>query len=318
VLVSGGQAGFINNGVYRWQVWQGNWAAIHIGAGPSHILLEWSSGPNYNYTDTAGVPREYFLEVSSNATDWEERAHVTGNQVRTRTHLLNFGGMSWVRMRMPAGATASLDEIDVYDASGGSYDSWFFLGDSITAHAFDRSEAHGSFAEFVHERWPRFFPAMVDGGVGSDKTQHGLARLDSALAEHTAIQFWAVCLGTNNVGSNNDGYGLDTFRRELSAIVRRIQGDGGRIAVIPQIPFIGRWNKDAQRCEVTRPDTPKFNKVIDEVIAEEGALPGPDLYSYFATHCEQLPDGLHPNAEGYQAMNRLWAEAMAPIYNAYP
>jgi len=330
---STGQASAVNNGNYRWDGgtwtgWQGAWVAIQLGAGPSRILFQWSAGANYNYTDTANVPSAYRIEVSSNSTNgadgnWVEAVTVTGNAVRTRTHLVqDFEGMSWVRMHILSGG-ANLDEIDVYDASLGSFDSWFFLGDSITAHAFDRSKAHGSFAELVHERWPNFFPVVVNGGVGTEKTGNGLNRLDSALAEHRAIQFWAVCFGSNDVGDGNNGWGLDTFRQNLLRIVERIQA-AGRIPVIPQIPFIWDANqsedqREQEGCRLRRPDLPKFNKVIDEIIEQTGALPGPDLYTYFSMHCEQFPrnDGLHPSAEGYQAMNRLWAEAMATIYETY-
>ncbi|MCL2012179.1 MAG: GDSL-type esterase/lipase family protein [Cystobacterineae bacterium] len=331
--VGGSQPSRINDGNYRWDgggSWTNNgqaaWIAIRVGEGPRRVLVEWSSGANYSYTDTgSGAPAAYSLEVSSDSTHggdghWEERVNISDNRVRTRTHLLEFEGMSWVRMRLHSGARANLDEIDVYDAThavelNGNFDSWFFLGDSITAHAFDRSKAHGSFAENVSRRWPQFFPMMVNGGVGGDRTQHALARLDNALEQHPAIQFWAVCLGSNNVGSGNDGYGLAQFRSELLEITRRIQA-AGRIPVLPSIPFIGRWDEQRQACQPTRPDVPKFNRAIEEIMEETGALPGPNLYAYFAANCRQLPDGLHPNAEGYTAMNRLWAEAAASIYGA--
>jgi len=329
---STGQAAMVNDGRYRWAgSWstggQAAWVAIHIGHGESRllrrVLFSWNSGPNYNYLEPTGqnngFPTAYEIWVSSDSGDgsngtWTRLVNENGNRVRTRTHLLEWeGGIAWVRLNVLAGPTVHLDEIDIHDASNGSYDSWFFLGDSITAHAFDRSTAHGSFAELIHARWGSFFPAMVDGGVGGDKTEQALARLNSALEQHPAIQFWAICLGSNNVGTGNDGWGLETFRSQLLEIVKRIQA-AGRIAVIPSIPFIGRLN--GQTCRVERPDVPKFNAAIQELIAQTGALPGPDLYAYFAANCGQLPDGLHPNAEGYQAMNRLWAEAMEPIYRA--
>jgi lysophospholipase L1-like esterase len=316
----------LTNGLYRWDIWQSNgqagWISIHVGHGestlPSRVLLEWSSGANYSYTDAANIPRQYRIEVSSTGEEgsWEEQVNVSDNSVRTRTHVLELQeGIAWVRMHLPSG-TIQLDEIDIHDLSnaGNHFDSWFFLGDSNGAHAFDRSTAHGSFAEMVHAQGRGFFPAMVNGGVGGNKTSDALDRLESALNEHPAIQFWAVSLGTNNVGGINSQE-FARFRREMLEIIRLIQEVHGRVAFIANIPFIGTAGATCQPGPY-RQGIHEYNRIIKELIEETNALPGPDLYAYFERNCEQLAviDGLHFTAEGHRAVNALWAHAVAPIY----
>jgi len=332
----------INDGLYRWdgESWTNNsresWVAIQVGesagepspitpAPLTRLLFEWNSGANYSYTDMgSGAPTRYTLEVSANSTDgkggdWVELVNVSGNQVRTRTHLLEHGaGILWVRMRVFS-ERVLLDEIDIYDVSHSenSFDSWFFLGDSNTAHAMDRSKAHGSFAKLIENQTEgRFSPLVVNGGVGGDNTANALARLDSALEQHPHIRFWAIALGTNNVGGIH-GQELANFRRDMLEIITRIY-NAGRIPVLANIPFIGT---PGAPCEpnIHRQGIHEYNRMIAELIEQSPALPGPNFYDYFeANRHELLNDGLHFTAEGYQSINRLWAEAVKPIYRAQP
>src|SRR5687767_8288927 len=78
-------------------------------------------------------------------------------------------------------------EIDVHDISaagtGLPEDTWLFMGDSITAFAYDRRAANQpSFSELVHTAAPAYMPAMINGGIGSELTANGLARLDEMIA----------------------------------------------------------------------------------------------------------------------------------------
>jgi lysophospholipase L1-like esterase len=57
-----------------------------------------------------------------------------------------------------------------------------------------------------------------------------------------------------------------------------------------------------------------FNAVIDQLVATNHILAGPDCYTFFKAHPEQLSDGLHPNAAGMRSYNLLWANAMRHLY----
>jgi lysophospholipase L1-like esterase len=59
--------------------------------------------------------------------------------------------------------------------------------------------------------------------------------------------------------------------------------------------------------------------VIDRVTARNGLLPGPDLYAWFRSHRGELgQDGVHPNDAGTRSINRLWYEALRPLYGEPP
>src|SRR5205823_499890 len=106
-----------------------------------------------------GVPADYTIQTSADSTNgadgtWQTVASVRDNAVRTRAHSFPFGGASWVRMMVTVGAGGGLDvdEIDVHDASRGSADTVFFLGDSITAASFLRCDRlQPSYAALVHD-----------------------------------------------------------------------------------------------------------------------------------------------------------------------
>jgi acyl-CoA thioesterase-1 len=87
-------------------------------------------------------------------------------------------------------------------------------------------------------------------------------------------------------------------------LVDRVRS-AGRIPVLAKIPFA----TDHQHDHLQR-----FNDAIDEINAASSLTPGPDLYAWFSLHPEELRDGLHPTDQGIVAINRLWADAMSPLY----
>ncbi len=311
-------AGVLVDGVYRHHAWCGGvpsdaapaWVAISIAPGPTRVLLSWTSSYNHDYRDLFhGAPVDYRIETSADSTDgtngtWRTAATVRGNPVRSRAHAVDFAGQRWIRLSVTALAATRnewglfLDEIDVHDLSLGGDDVWVFLGDSIGAGVFDRAPPHRpSFADDVASAHPGYDPAIVDAGFCALRTGEVLARIDDVLAWNPDARVFAITLGAN------DG-DLDTFRRDLDALVARIQA-AGRIAVVARMPYQTKYRDDFV--------APK-NRVVDEVVAARRLLRGPDLESWFRARPERLADGLHPDAEGSVATNRLWAEAVAPLY----
>jgi lysophospholipase L1-like esterase len=311
-------ASVLVDGIYRAGAWAGGvptvaapaWAAIRIGAGPTRVLLSWTSSHNHDYRDLFyGAPVDYRIETSADSTDgangtWRTALTVRGNPVRSRAHAIDFAGQVWIRLVVTALAPERnewglfLDEIDVHDLSLGGDDVWVFLGDSIGAGVFDRAPTHRpSFADDVAAAHPGYQPAMIDAGFCRARTGEVLARIDEVLAWNADARVFAILLGAN------DGE-PETFRRDLDSLVTRIQA-AGRIAVVARLPYQTKYDADYV--------APK-NRVVDEVVAAHGLLPGPDLDAWFRARPERLEDGLHPDAQGAVATSRLWAEAMAPLY----
>jgi len=304
------------------------WFAIDLGAGPTRVLLEWNAGANYNYQETDyGGPGNYTLYTSSNSTTgddgtWTPVVSVTNNIYRTRSHSFDFTGMSWVKMVITGTPTNSLngvtfDEVEVSDMSAAysrgrmAEDTWFFMGDSITAFWADRSTASGtndpashqpSFAAWINIYNTNYFPLMIDGGIGGESSAGGLARLPQNLADNPDYHYWALDYGANDASGNNTD--PSAFRANMQAMIDLLLADG-RVPVIPHISYA----TDGQHDYV-----PNFNAVIDELVATNHILGGPDCYTFFENNTNQLVDGLHPNDAGMRSYNLLWAQAMRHLY----
>jgi acyl-CoA thioesterase I len=339
----------VNNGIYHNGGWSAGmptvsapaWVAIKLAAPATRVLLSWDDGGTYNYQDPTttpvyGLPANYEIDVSADSTNGSDGTWtvatdaagnaltITGNQVRTRAHSFAFTGMSWVKMVITAappnisGNGVQIGEIDVHDisAAGGSLpdDTWFFMGDSITAFAFDRAQVHQpSFAKTVSAESTAFFPAMINGGIGSEQASSGLARLQNALALNPDYRFFVLGYGTNDSALTTTA----VFQTNMQKMIDMVKA-AGRAPVIPHIPWAGGHGA-----------IPQFNAVIDQLVQTNQLAAGPDLYGYFLLHsgdagtndfvcppCAggRATDNLHPNDVGLTAINTLWAQAVCPLY----
>ena len=309
------------------------WIAIQLGAGPTRILVSWDDGGTYNYEDPAsvtvyGLPADYHFEVSADSTDGTDGTWtmagtpVTGNTVRTRAQSFDFAGKSWVKMVItakPANESSNgvqIGEIDVHDLSatptGLPDDTWFFMGDSISAFAYDRAAAHQpSFAAAVHTASPTFFPAMINGGIGGEKTTDGLARLADALTRNPDYRFFVLGYGTNDAAGGQ--IPVATFETNLQTMIDMVKA-AGHEPIVPHIPYAGDGSHGS---------IPAYDAVIDMLTRTNDLQVGPDFYGYFMQHTDQFTcppctnrstDNLHPNDDGLAAINQLWADAVRSFY----
>jgi lysophospholipase L1-like esterase len=228
----------------------------------------------------------------------------TGNTTRARAHQVNFPGMTWIRLTiMTAPHGVDLDEIDVHGLSQPNPDTVFFMGDSITSVAFDRTPGHQpSYAEDVHASDAEFFPAMIDGGVQGDRSSDGVGHIADWLNLNSAFSIWALGYGTNDAGEN---VAPSTFQGNLQTMIDQIKA-AGKIPVIARIPYSPLAGYSA---------IPTYNQIIDQLAAENRLLPGPDLYAWFQSNPGEIgADGIHPTDAGAVSINRLWAEALRSLY----
>jgi acyl-CoA thioesterase-1 len=305
-----------------------------MAARPTRVLVSWDDGGTYNYQDPDGTtvygfPDSYSLQVSADSTNGADGTwtpaigadgnpvNVTGNKVRTRAHAIAFSGQSWVKMIITAAAPkdnsgVQIAEIDVHDLSatgnGLPDDTWFFMGDSITAFAYDRAQAEQpSFAALIATAAPSFFPAMINGGIGGEKSSDGLARLQAALALNPDYHFFALGYGTNDAA--NGQVSTTTFGNNLTMMIQALQA-AGRVPILAHIPYAidGMHNT-----------IPAYNAVIDTLTQTYHLPTGPDFYCWFMAHPDQImptasdgvtTDGIHPTPVGRVAMNKLWSDAV--------
>jgi acyl-CoA thioesterase I len=324
-------ASAVVNGVYHGGGWNAGspttaapaWVAIKLAAGPTRILVSWDDNGTYNYEDPAGTtvygfPADYHFEVSSDSTDgvngaWTMAGNpVTANHVRTRAHALDFAGKSWLKMVItaaPAEASSGVQigEIDVHDisASGSGLpdDTWFFMGDSITAFAYDRANPP-SFATLIDTATAHaYVPAMINGGIGGELSSGGLARIDKTLALNPDYRFFAITYGTNDSWGNKTD--ASAFKNNLQMIIDKIEA-AGRTPVLSHVPYA-----DDRMHETLN----VFNAAIDDLTRTNQLQVGPDLTTYFMQHTGELQDDkVHPAPAGRKAMNQQWADAMRVVY----
>ena len=96
-----------------------------------------------NYANRNMEPSDYTIEV--NAADggeypesgWIVAETVTDNTLSSRQHVVSMEGYNWIRINITKadgeeGRNASIN-FDIHNVSDGIFDSWLFLGDSITA-----------------------------------------------------------------------------------------------------------------------------------------------------------------------------------------
>ena len=305
----------------QWRTWTGwrpdppteaapQWLALDLGVGPGEILLLWNAGNNTNYDETRfGGLGAYAVQTSADSTDgadgaWLDAVVVPTNTVRTRAHRLPFSGRRWVRLRvtrLPPGAeSVALDEVAVYDATRGVRESWIFLGDSLTALAFDRAATRGpAFADVLQAAQPATVPAMLNAGISGDTSVDGLRRIDELLARNPDFHYWVLAYGTNDVLSDPDATQTAAFIRRVGMMAARIKA-AGHVPILSLIPY----SRDPRRGAI-----PWYNAELRQLAAAGNLALGPDLYAYFRDHPTALSaDGVHPTDTGAQALNRLWAE----------
>ena len=201
---------------------------------------------------------------------------MTGNHVRTRAHALDFTGKSWLKMVItaaPAKASSGVQigEIDVHDISatgaGLPDDTWFFMGDSITAFAYDRTNPP-SFATLIDTATAHaYFPAMINGGIGGELTGSGLARLDEALALNPDYHFFAITYGTNDSWGNKTD--TSAFRSNLQMMIDKIKAAGAHAGAVAR-PLLRRRRRTTTLAQ--------FNAVIDDLTRTQPAAGRPGLH----------------------------------------
>ncbi|MBX5450689.1 SGNH/GDSL hydrolase family protein [Thermogemmatispora sp.] len=320
----GGPAAIVDGHYGNWAFWHGtdrslpSWCAIHVGSGPSRLLLIWTSDYVFDYlSDSGPTPRSYTIAVSANSSNgsdgsWKTLATVSANRARNREHLLSFSGMSWVKMTVTGVQPGNreheflIDEIDLFDVSSQTAlnDSFFCLGTSITALSFNRFAEHQpALPELVHAAYPADFPALVNGGIGGQTSTGMLDQLDTFLALNPDMHYWLIEVGTN------DAFGQvspATYRQTLQQLVTRIK-QAGHVPVLALAPYSNRTADSA----VLNAEIEQLNRIVLEITQSAGLMKGPDLYSLFRAHPDYLSaDGIHPSDAGAIAINRAWFEAL--------
>jgi hypothetical protein len=163
----------------------------------SQVFITWNS-PDTSWSDSIGInkdscnktvqyPTDYDIMTSSAGADdgWTKAVSITGNNVCARGHIVPFTGMNWIKMNITKGK-GKIDEVDVFDASKGAQDSWFFLGTKVTARMMhgkmnsgfttDKNVPDSNFAAMINMRNKTFTPAVIRGAINCAVHSWDIAR----------------------------------------------------------------------------------------------------------------------------------------------
>jgi lysophospholipase L1-like esterase len=186
-------------------------------------------------------------------------------------------------------------------AEAGDKAQVIFIGDSIT----QGWEGDGK------EVWARFFEKRhaVNLGIGGDRTQHVLWRLDNGNLNGLKPKVAVVMIGTNN--SNGEDNSVEQIADGIAAIVRKLRQKLPETKVLLLGVFPRSENPSAQRGKVLM-----VNQIIHKLADGRDVL-WIDFGHRFVDQrglipSDLMPDYLHLSAKGYA----IWAEAIEPRITA--
>ena len=314
-----------NNADYHsfWESSSPDYIAFDLSAVPENqretVIAVWYNESTYdnigNYVSKSAVPTDYTIEVNSSAGDkfpekgWVTAISVTDNPLSSRQHILRMKGFNWIRMNISrSDSTANCRiklNLDIHDVSDGVSDSWLFLGDSITACGMNNCYGTG-FASHIHAVAPCYFPVQENGGIGGTSSVHGKENIHRWLSMYEG-RFVSIAYGTNDAWGNYTG--AENYYANIRYIIDTVIASG-KIPVLPTIP-----HASANDVGTYLPD---YNSMVKRLWAEygESLIQGADLESFIRENPHYLSaDGVHPTAEGYEAIRRFWALSMQKLYD---
>jgi acyl-CoA thioesterase-1 len=174
-----------------------------------------------------------------------------------------------------------------------------FLGDSLTA-AFGLDEDQGYPARVAAELERRGLGIRaINAGISGDTSAGGLERLDWLLAQEPDLV--VVELGAND---GLRGQPLEAIEANLAAIVERSLAAGARV-VVAGMKIPTNYGPEY---------TAGFEAIYPRVARRPGVTLIPFLLDGVAARPElNLPDGIHPNAGGYEVVAGTVADALEPL-----
>ncbi len=171
-----------------------------------------------------------------------------------------------------------------------------FIGDSIT-------QGWGGGAG--RAVWDRYYAPRkaVNLGIGGDRTQHVLWRLDHGELDGIHPKVAVVMIGTNNISTNSP----DEIAAGIKLVVGRVRDKLPKTKVLLLGVFPRSATPDARRDRV-RAINEKIKSLDDGQFVKYLDLASTFVNPDGTISREVMPDYVHLSPKGY----RLWAEAIEP------
>lgn len=171
-----------------------------------------------------------------------------------------------------------------------------FIGDSITQGWEGRGK--GVWKQYYGER------NAVNLGIGGDRTQHVIWRLDNGNLEGIEPKLAVIMIGTNNSGSNTP----EQIAAGVTKIVDQLQAKTPKTKIL----LLGVFPRGANPQDARRQVNEKTNQLISKLDARE-QVHYLDIGEEFleddgTLSREIMPDLLHLSEQGYE----IWAKSIEP------
>lgn len=171
-----------------------------------------------------------------------------------------------------------------------------FIGDSITQGWEGRGK----------NTWAKFYGGRnaVNLGIGGDRTQHVIWRLDNGNLKGITPKAAVIMIGTNNSGSNTP----EQIAEGVTAIVRQLQAKTPKTKIL----LLATFPRGADPSDKRRQVNEKSNAIVAKLAADENVT-YLDIGEKFlgdggTLSKEIMPDLLHLSEQGYT----IWAESIEP------
>lgn len=172
-----------------------------------------------------------------------------------------------------------------------------FIGDSIT----DGWRGGGK------KVWDEAFGPLkpLNLGIGGDRTQHVLWRLQNGEADGYEAKLAVIMIGTNNGADSKEDVAAG-----ITAIVKEWQKHQSKSKIL----LLGIFPRGAKANDGARAKNAQVNEIVSKLDDGGKTIKYLDIGDKFLDANKDLPkdimpDALHPNAKGYQ----IWADAILPI-----
>lgn len=171
-----------------------------------------------------------------------------------------------------------------------------FIGDSITQGWEGRGK----------EVWKKFYGERnaVNLGIGGDRTQHVIWRLDNGNLEGISPKLAVIMIGTNNSGSNTS----EQIAEGITVIVDRLKEKTPKTKIL----LLGVFPRGATPQDAKRQVNEKANAIVSKLADGEHIvyldIGGKFLQDDGALSRDIMPDLLHLNQQSYT----IWAESIEP------
>ena len=306
---------------------------IYPNSGTITVRLSESTSTYYEYRMSDGLSRGHLKKVINNSTVRQSntgREYFQGPMFDLNIHFaasrITVGGlMRVISLADPYSRPINVNSVSIeFGQQDGYLDNFRFdptpgvyliaFGDSITAGNEDDifSDGYG-------------YPAILENLLNSASSDHHIIfnegisgirsgaaadRMNVVINSHPVASIILVQLGTNDQKDPTVPSGLGSspptsgsYKFNIQRIITAAKNAGITPILARMHPLVG---SRASRDFIIK----EYNQVVDELINENGLQQPPDFHCYFSANPQFLPDGVHPNGEGYVRQAGIWDDSI--------